>query len=165
MIDGDVAAIDSDIAVIDGDIQSLTITDLLNGSMEIDIPILGKRKVSFLDLAPLFIPVYLKNRKTFRCVIPKQYEDLIVAYAEEQGMVEPKRMVIEDLDVPLGKMDNLFETLYQEGYAISQIAKELNVQTAIVTRYFTERRLEEKPKDINKPKKRIKAWLIKHKFL
>lgn len=149
--------IEEDKGVID-DIEAInSITDLMN--IKVAIPIIGIKKLS--DLVPYVIPTYVKNRKDFRGIVPKNVDDMIMAYATEQGIIEPKRMAVKDLDIPLGEMDKMFETLHQEGYAISQIAKELNVNSMLVTQYFTDRRLIKDEVSVEKKKSgsRIRRWV------
>jgi len=130
--------------------------------IEIEIPLIGKKKISELEK---LLPWYLKLRGELKDFVPKQYDDLIMDHARKKGLAKQKRMNIEDLDIPLGKVDNYIETLYQHGYSVSQIAKLLNLNPMAVTQYFTDRRSEEKEEEaisIKPPESRIKAWLKKH---
>jgi len=133
--------------------------DGIDENMEIDIPFLGKQKISELTK---YLPLYLRLRKDLRGIIPKEYDDIIMKYAETHGYIEPKPQQLVDLDIPLKELEEHIETLWQQGYSTLQIAKILNVNGMVVSSYFTKKRQEEEEKEnesIYTSKNKIVSWL------
>lgn len=147
----------------------------LSENIEIDIPLIGKKKVSELVQ---YLPWYIKFRGDLKGLVPKSYDDMIMKYAAEKGYAKPKRQNIEDIDMPLRDLEDEIETLDQRGYSPGQIAKLLNIQPMLVSGYFTKRRLAEEEeyeaalekvaeedekaqKSISTLRYKVKAWLLK----
>jgi len=138
-----------------------------------DIPFLGK--VSQTQ-AEKFLPFYVRLRKDpeFRAIIPKEYDQKIMAYAEIKGLAKPKRKSLEDIDIPLSEIHEAIDYLSDEGYSVTQIAKQLNIYPTIVTHRCIDREEdqrkqqeteektrenEEAPKSRYIPLAKAKAWL------
>jgi hypothetical protein len=134
-----------------------------------DIPLLGKITQSQVEQ---FLPFYVRLRKDpeFKAMIPKEMDQKIMAFAELKGLAKPKRKSLEDIDTPLSEIHEAIDYLTDEGYSVTQIAKQLNIYTAVVTNRCIEREkqqeIEEKQRE-SKPEAKsgstkptgIKAWL------
>lgn len=130
-------------------------TSNLEGDIEIDIPYIGKKKISELEK---YIPWYISYRSDLKQLFPKHIDEMIMEHARKKGFAKQKRMGVEDVEIPLAEMQENFETLDQQGYSTGQISKLLNVQPMLVSGYFTARRLEEE-KSILSQKTTFIAWL------
>ena len=138
-----------------------------------DIPLLGKITQSQVEQ---FLPFYVRLRKDpeFKALIPREMDQKVMAFAELKGLAKPKRKSLEDIDVPLSDLNDAIDYMIDDGYSVTQIAKQLNVYAPVVTNRCRDRETEEEkqreiedktPKNKEEPKSRsthsskVKAWL------
>jgi len=154
----------------DGQPLDDTAISLLNADLTLDLPIIGKVKMSDIEKN---LPYYLMFRKDLKTFLPGNVDKMLMTLAKEKGLVEdkPKPRGIMGYDIPLTQMHENILLLHNEGWSGGQIAGMLNIYPTDVNDFVSqlpptveEEEEEEVSEDgnffkIRKP--RILLWLLK----